>query len=253
MKKKAMIMAVASLGSMALIGTGFAGWVISANTTTSAGGLITAYDVVDHRLSVEGGEWTTANAATGNVVFGKGGTVSAKKPWFNFEGVDPEQLEDTFTFTVKSKDAKDNGTIKVTCDKATDFKVEAKTTTTAETGEVWEASAAWTAAVDAGLVTVPDITFAPENGEYKFDGTTGAVTVSMKVTFKWGAHFEIDGVAKNPYEFYNTVSTDGADDTKKVTLPSGVESWADDAIASLDKLSKIQQNRFTHNIHVDRQ
>ena len=56
MKKKAMIMAVASLGSMALIGTGFAGWVISANATTNASGVIAAYDVADHRLSVEDGK-----------------------------------------------------------------------------------------------------------------------------------------------------------------------------------------------------
>ena len=250
MKKKAMIMAVASLGSMALIGTGFAGWVVSANTKTSTDGLITAYDVVDHRLSVEGGKWTKTDAAKGKVVFGKGGTVSAAKPWFNFEKVDAEQLEDTFTFTVKSKDSKDTGTIKVSCDKATDFSVEANTAT--ETSEeAWVVSAAWDDAVSAGLVTVPDITFTPENGEYKFDGTTGAVTVSMKVTFKWGAHFEIDGVAKNPYVFYNTVSTDGADNTGNA--PTGAASWADDAIASLNKLAKIQQNRFTLNIHVDRQ
>ena len=251
MKKKAMIMAVASLGSMALIGTGFAGWVISANTTASADGLITAYDVVDHRLSVEGGKWTTANAAKGNVVFGKGGTVSAEKPWFNFEGVSTEQLEDTFTFTVKTKDTKDTGTIKVACDNAKDFKVEAKKADV--TGDVWEASAAWTDAVNAGLVTAPVITFAPENGEYTFNGTTGAITVSMNVTFKWGEHFEIDGKAKNPYEFYNTVSTDGADNTGEATLAEGVSSWADDAFASLDKLAKIQQNKFTLTIHVDRQ
>lgn len=247
MKKKAMIMAVASLGSMALIGTGFAGWVISANATTSADGLITAYDVVDHRLSVEGGKWTMANAATGKVVFGKGGTVSAEKPWFSFEGVEAEQLEDTFTFTVKSKDSADNGAIAVTCNNSDDFKVESK----AAGAETFELSAAWQEAIHANLVTVPDIVFDPAGGEYTLNGTTG-VQVSMKVTFKWGAHFNIDGVTKNPYEFYNTVSTDGADNTGKATLPSGVSSWADDALASLDKLAKIQQNKFTLTIHVNR-
>lgn len=250
MKKKAMIMAVASLGSMALIGTGFAGWVISANTAKSADGVITAYDVVDHRLSVEGGKWTTANAATGKVVFGKGGTVLAEKPWFNFEGVEAEQLEDTFTFTVKSKDAKDNGTIAVKCNNSDDFKVESKVV--GSEAETFEVSTAWQAAIDAKLVTAPDIVFDPVGGEYTFDGTTGAVTVSMKVTFKWGDHFKIGDVVKNPFEFYNTVSTDGADEKGGVALPKGVDSWADDAIVSLDTLAKIKENRFTLNIHVDR-
>lgn len=249
MKKKAMIMAVASLGSVALIGTGFAGWVISANTATSADGVITAYDVVDHRLSVEGGKWTTANAATGKVVFGKGGTVSTEKPWFNFEGVGEEQLEDTFTFTVKSKDAGDKGTIAVTCNNTDDFKVESKVA--GGKTETFEVSAAWKAAIDAKLVSAPDIVFDPVGGEYTLNGTTG-VQVSMKVTFKWGDHFKIGDEVKNPFEFYNTVSTDGANDTKKATLAAGVSSWADDAIASLDTLAKIKENRFTLNIHVDR-
>lgn len=247
MKKKAMIMAVASLGSMALIGTGFAGWVISANTSASADGLITAYDVVDHRLSVEGGKWTTANAATGKVVFGKGGTFEKEKTWFSFEEVEAEQLEDTFTFTVKSKDANDKGTIVVKCDNSADFKVEPKDAGS----EALKVSTAWQEAIDADLVTVPAIDFDAVGGEYALNGTAG-VQVSMKVTFKWGAHFNIDGVAKNPYEFYNTVSKTGADDTGKATLPSGASSWADDAFASLDKLAKIQQNKFTLTIHVDR-
>ena len=63
MKKKAMIMAVASLGSMALIGTGFAGWVISANTSTDAKGVITAYDVKDQRLTISNEKWTTEKNA----------------------------------------------------------------------------------------------------------------------------------------------------------------------------------------------
>lgn len=248
MKKKAMIMAVASLGSMALIGTGFAGWVISANATTNASGVIAAYDVADHRLSVEGGKWTTANAPIGKVVFGHGGTVESGKPWFSFDSkVGAEQLEDTFTFTVKSKDTEDNGTISVKCNNSDDFKVESKVSD----GETFEVSAAWQAAIDAKLVTAPDIVFNPVSGEYTLNGTTG-VQVSMKVTFKWGDHFKIGDVVKNPYEFYNTVSTTGADKIGETPLPSGVETWADDALASLDKLAKIQENRFTLNIHVDR-
>lgn len=245
-----MIMAVASLGSMALIGTGFAGWVISANTETKAGGLITAYDVADHRLSVEGGQWTTAKAEMGSVIFGQGGTVSEGSHWFSFDStVGKEQLEDTFTFTVKSKDTADKGTIAVKCNSSDDFKVESKVADS-ET-ETFEVSTAWQEAVNAHLVTAPDIVFDPVGGEYTLNGTDG-VQVSMTVTFKWGDHFKIDGVAKNPYEFYNTVSKNGADDTGKATLPSGVKSWADDAFATLDKLAKIKENKFTLNIHVDR-
>ena len=66
MNKKPTILAVAALGSLALIGTGFAGWVIVANATSTASGNITAYQVTDNRLTATG-TW----AEGGSIVFGK--------------------------------------------------------------------------------------------------------------------------------------------------------------------------------------
>ena len=87
MKRKAMIMAVASLGSMALIGTGFAGWVISANATTSAEGVITAYDVKDQRLEIVAGTGfahMVESTENGAIVFGKptASTENKESDWF---------------------------------------------------------------------------------------------------------------------------------------------------------------------------
>lgn len=247
MKKKAMIMAVASLGSMALIGTGFAGWVISANTTATAGGVMTAFDVADHRLSTADGTWKNTGTKTGEIIFGlkEGASLTNPKPWFTFnpsegETKHDEALSDQYTFKVKSKETGDTGAFTVTSDKATaDFAVgDAK-------------KAAWDDAVKKGLVAVSEITFDKE--EYTL--ASGEATVVMTVTFAWGNHFKIKGAstAVNPYTFYNTVSATGGDnDASKGTLLTDAATWADDAKEAMHLLAQITQADFTITAHVDR-
>ena len=72
MNKKPMILAIASLGSMALIGTGFAGWVISTTATASAEGSVTAYTVIDERivLNEASKKWDDDNATATRIIFG---------------------------------------------------------------------------------------------------------------------------------------------------------------------------------------
>lgn len=229
MKKKAMIMAVASLGSMALIGTGFAGWVISANTTATAGGVMTAFDVADHRLSVVDGTWEKTKAKEGAVKFGKDGTTTNLTPWFTFNGQDAAQLIDVYTFTVKSNQDGDKGT----------FTVEQKA---GEEGFKVTGSA-WQRAVNMGLVLAPTVTF--DQTSYTLNGTTG-VAVKMTVEFKWGAHFD----NKNPYAFYNEIDANGSGnvDTEKRPTDKKGESeytWADDAVYCLRKLQEVNDATFT--------
>ncbi len=245
MKKKAMIMAVASLGSMALIGTGFAGWVISANATTSASGVVTAFDVADHRLVVEGGTWDKANGdGNGEIVFGTNNKTGLTNNWFSFssgEGEKAEQLEIVYTFTVKSKDDGDTGTF----------------TVAQQTGEnkfkLTAGADNWTNAKTLGLVAAePEVKFdTPEGGAYKL--AAAGTTVKMTVTFKWGTHFG----DKNPLEFYNNGDTDGSTTMPVNSRPESKKAedpytWADDAVFCIHELFKVNEVGFAIGVDIVR-
>ena len=245
MKKKAMIMAVASLGSMALIGTGFAGWVITADSKAEAGGVITAYDVADQRFTITTVGWKNGgesfSQAKGKIVFGKKADESVTKNWFDFNGTgEAEQLTDTFQFGVASKDEKDTtDSFTVTYDKATGFAATLK-----EGGT----STAWTEAVNLGLVKAPVVNIATPN--QKLSGTT-AVNVEVTVTFAWGNHFG----GKNPYKFYNDKEINGdvpEGERPQGYNPSGSYTWADDALYCMDKINAIDTNNFTITLKVAR-
>lgn len=248
MKKKAMIMAVASLGSMALIGTGFAGWVITADSKAEAGGVITAYDVADQRFTITTVGWKNGGGsfdkAKGKIVFGKN-TSSTLNVWFDFNGIDEaEQLTDTFQFSVASKDENDTtDSFTVSYDEETVF---------AATSEEGETSTAWTEAVNLGLVQAPVVNIT--NPTHTLKGTT-AVNVEVTVTFAWGDHFKIGDVVKNPYEFYNSKGIDTAVSERERPNgynPSGSYTWADDALYCMDKINAINTNNFTITLKVAR-
>lgn len=226
MKKKAMIMAVASLGSMALIGTGFAGWVISADTETKASGVITAYDVQDQRLKIaDGGSWATpvsTSDASGKIIFGKPADAANDK-WFSFVGVEDELLVNTYNFKVLSGDEADTASFTVT--------------PTIEVAA--ENKDAWDRAVTDGIVA--NATFdTPKN--LKLTGTT-AVDVAVKVTFAWGTHFTVDKAVVNPYTFYTA---------HKPEDKFGKTTYGEDAANFMAKFKTIQSVKFTLNIAVAR-
>lgn len=228
MKKKAMIMAVASLGSMALIGTGFAGWVISADTSTKADGLITAYDVQDQRLKIaDGGAWATSvssSDASGKIIFGKPAGAKNDK-WFKFVDVEDEFLVNTYNFKVLSGDKSDDAAFTVT--------------PTIEVAA--ESEAAWKQAVNEGIVA--DATF-DTTSALKLNGTT-AVDVAVKVKFAWGTHFTVGETVVNPYTFYTAHEA-----TEKIG--DSQNTYGDDAANFMAKFKTIQSVRFTLNIAVAR-
>lgn len=246
MKKKAMIMAVASLGSMALIGTGFAGWVITADSKAEAGGVITAYDVADQRFTITTVGWKNGggsfNQAKGKIVFGKKADESVTKKWFDFNGTgDPEQLTDTFQFSVASKDEKG------TTDSFT-VSYDGKTGFAATVKDGGEASTAWTNAVDLGLIKAPVVNIPTTT--HVLNGTT-AVTVEVTVTFAWGDHFG----GENPYKFYNGKDINDAvpgGERPKDYNPSGSYTWADDALYCMRAIDAIDTNNFTITLKVAR-
>ena len=235
MKRKAMIMAVASLGSMALIGTGFAGWVISANATTSAEGVITAYDVKDQRLEIVAGTGfahKVESTENGAIVFGKptASTENKESDWFRFDDdVKGEVLSNTFNFKVKAKDDKD-----------TNKNVAFTVTSEIKLAEGFETK--WSTAKTAGIVGE----FSSKNKEvsYTLNGTT-AVDVNIDLTFAWGSHFTEGSAVVNPYTFYNGHKYSD-------TMPESTKTYGDDAAEIMPKFEEIKNVGFTLTITVAR-
>ena len=229
MKKKAMIMAVASLGSMALIGTGFAGWVISANTTADASGVMVAYDVKDQRLNAAKGKWkngVTDSPATGDkgkIIFGKPATMDVDDLWLTCDdkdGMEVQRLSDTYVFVVSTVDKENTGKFTVATDAVKGAFVVTDTT------------GAWAAATttENNLVKAnPTIAF--DRTEYAL--VNGEATVEMTITFEWGTAFGNE----NPYLHYN-----------KTTNPS--KDLTDTALANLEKVKALKDIAFTVNLSI---
>lgn len=224
MKKKAMIMAVASLGSMALIGTGFAGWVISANTTANASGVMVAYDVKDQRLNAAKGKWMNgaaeAAADQGSIIFGKPAETAVTGAWLTCEkDVDVQRLSDTYVFEVSTADAKNAGKFTVAKAEKDPFVVT-------------DVADAWKNATEANLVNAnPVISFDSADGTYTL--AEGKATVKMTITFAWGTTFGSD----NPYIHYNQTKNP---DSKLTT----------EAVTNLEKVKALKEIAFTVNLSI---
>lgn len=241
MNKKPTILAVAALGSLALIGTGFAGWVIVANATSTASGNITAYTVADRRLNVTEAKWGSEKSDRGSIIFGKPAhpNPSVTSAWFFGEDVETEKLEDSFVVNVKSGDANDQ----------TDATVSAKIAPTDPDDAAWKK-----AAIENNYVAAPTITFngtsdvdlsGDATGSLKLKGTT-EVAATFTVKFSWGEYFKVGNEIKNPYDFFNEKEAG-----KTVSEPGSV-TWGEEAktvmsaIADLDQLEFTVTVTFTH-------
>lgn len=230
MKKKAMIMAVASLGSMALIGTGFAGWVITANTEVKANGTITAYDVKDQRLVATEGTWSRPvgdGDTSGAIIFGAATAEDQNKvsnAWFTMDGMKEEVLENTYSFTVKSgKD--DTRTLSI----VPTLTVYSTYVKEGDSGNV--ESAEYTAAIAENAFIAPQEFVVTGNGA-QLTGET-AIDCSVKIAFKWGTKF--GGV--NPYVYYNGEGKNPANDGKT-------------AIDDLAKINLLNNQKFVLRVAI---
>lgn len=171
MKRKTLTLTLVLLSCLALIGVGFASWIISANTTEEVEGNISVDTVTDNRLTV-----TTAWLNEKNsVVFGwKEGTYTNN--WLkNTDTNYAENLSVTLVVTVK--DAKGN---------AKDAAATNGVTATIQGDEKY------TTAKNANLVGE-----LPEAVVEKVEGQTGVYHVTF--TFTWGSTFN----GQNPLEYYN--------------------------------------------------
>lgn len=214
MKRKTLTLTLSILACLALIGVGFASWIISADTSTKAEGSFIV-DTVADKTYVVSGEWLENESS---IIFGAPDTMNAENPWLtnNSEGK-TENLTVTYQLTVTYGD----GT------KATGIANKITALVTAPE------NANYTAAVNGKLIIAPTnatVVEAPEgNGKY-----------NITVTYQWGEHFG----NVNPYTYYNAKTA-----TDKL---SGTETtYMQDAKTSLETLSKIEASVvFTLNINV---
>lgn len=246
MNKKPTILAVAALGSLALIGTGFAGWVIVANATSTASGNITAYEVTDNRLTATG-KWAgdSATADSGSIVFGKpSGASETASTWFKSKDVGEEKLSDTYTLSIESKNKNDNAKVKVS---ATLAITENKSDPTTQTP--------YADAVSNNWITAPTLTYS-RTDLFKKDSSGGApnsveltlvagkVSAEFTFGFAWGSHFGGEN-PQNPFTYYN-------DHKYGEIISSPDKTYGDDAAEVMGALGKINETKFSITFTIER-
>lgn len=216
MKRKTLTLTLSILACLALIGVGFASWIISAEVSaTPAEGSFIVDTVTDRSYNVEGA-WLSNQS---NITFGAPTTMNnVENAWLTNNSEDKkENLTVTYQLTVKYGDNTP----------ATGIKDKIITTVSAP------ADTNYTAAVDGGLIIAPTnatVVEAPEgNGKY-----------NITVTYQWGEHFG----KVNPYTYYNLKNA-----TDK--LNGSETTYMQDAKTSLETLSKIEASvKFTLSITV---
>lgn len=214
MKRKTLTLTLSILACLALIGVGFASWIISAEAKKEATGNIIV-DTVADKTYVVSGEWLENKSS---IIFGAPATMNASDPWLtNDSKGKTENLTVTYRLTVKYGDNKPATGIK---DKITALVVA-------------PASSKYTAAVNGKLIIAPTNATVVEDGE-------GSGIYNITVTYQWGEHFG----KVNPYTYYN-----GKEATGK--LNGSETTYMQDAKTSLETLSEIEESvQFTLNITV---
>lgn len=220
MKRKTLTLTLSILACLALIGVGFASWVISADAIKEAEGNIIV-DTVADKTYVVSGSWLDGKSS---ITFGAPATMNADDPWLtNDSKGKTENLTVTYQLKVTYGDTTPATGIK---DKITALVAAPE-------------SAKYTAAVEGGLIIAPT--------SAKVEETTTPGVYNITVTYKWGKHFADSADATegvNPYTYYNE---------KKATdkLNGSETTYMQDAKTSLDTLSKIEATvKFTLNITV---
>lgn len=215
MKRKTLTLTLSILACLALIGVGFASWIISANTSTTAQGSFIVDTVNDKTYKVEG-VWLGNQS---KITFGAPTTMNnTEKTWLTNNSTDKkENLTVTYQLTVTYGDTTP----------ATGIANKITAVVTAPENENY------TAAVNGKLIIAPTNATVEETGE-------GTGVYNITVTYQWGEHFG----KVNPYTHYNgKTATD--------TLTDSTTTYMQDAKTSLDTLSKIEETvKFTLNITV---
>lgn len=215
MKRKTLTLTLSILACLALIGVGFASWIISADTSATAQGSFIVDTVTDKSYKVEG-VWLGNQS---KITFGAPTTMNnTEKTWLTNDSTDKkENLTVKYQLTVTYGDTTP----------ATGIANKITAVVTAPENENY------TAAVNGKLIIAPTNATVEETGE-------GTGVYNITVTYQWGEHFG----KVNPYTYYN-------EKTATDTLTDSTTTYMQDAKTSLDTLSKIEETvKFTLNITV---
>lgn len=168
MKRKTLTLTLSILACLALIGVGFASWIISAGKSATATGNIVVDDVSDKRISLTY-EWVDGKSS---IIYGwDENYVTKEKDWLKNDTVDKKADLD-LTLKVTVKDGNNNL-----------YDPESISATIT-------ADAAYTTAKGKGVVgELPTLTAVKES----------AGVYNIVIKFTWGEHFG----GNNPLAFYN--------------------------------------------------
>lgn len=224
MKRKTLTLTLSILACLALIGVGFASWIISANTSTNAKGNIIVDTVTDKSYVISAASWKDGNS---KISFGAPKEMNVTGAWLTNDSTDKtENLTVTYQLTVTYAD------------------------NTPATGLVDSKKIAATfgapndpnykKAISDELIIAPESTIITE---------TSAGVYEITVTYKWGKHFANSAGATegvNPYTYYNG---NGRQATDKIGETS--TTYMQDAKTSLKTLEDIGANvEFTLTINI---
>lgn len=176
MKRKTLTLTLSILACLALIGVGFASWIISADATKKAEGSFIVDTVTDNRLVATGrwitinGEEVTSDDNSAKVSFGAPATMDNTKAWLTNDGKGTvAKLTVVYELTVKTKGGE----------------FVSNLADNAITGTVSCANETY----DPKYVALPTLTVTNKgNGIYY-----------LQLDFNWGTDFG----GKNPYDYYN--------------------------------------------------
>lgn len=224
MKRKTLTLTLSILACLALIGVGFASWIISANTSTNAKGNIIVDTVTDKSYVISAASWKDGNS---KISFGAPKEMNVTGAWLTNNSTDKtENLTVTYQLTVTYADTTpatglvDSNKIVATFGAPNDPK--------------------YNKAISDGLIIAPESTIITE---------TSAGVYEITVTYKWGKHFANSADATegvNPYTYYNGNGRQANDIIGETST-----TYMQDAKTSLKTLEDIGANvEFTLTIEI---
>lgn len=224
MKRKTLTLTLSILACLALIGVGFASWIISANTSTNAEGNIIVDTVRDKSYVISAASWKDGNS---KISFGAPKEMKVTGAWLTNDSTDKtENLTVTYQLTVTYADTTpatglvDSNKIVATFGAPNDPK--------------------YNKAISDELIIAPESTIITE---------TSAGVYEITVTYKWGKHFANSADATegvNPYTYYNGNGRQANDIIGETST-----TYMQDAKTSLKTLEDIGANvEFTLTIEI---
>lgn len=221
MKSKLTISIASILSVLALVGVGFAAWVIiNPNVNKEVGSTITAETVTDKSYTLE-----AAFAADEKIVFGAPETMNNSNAWFTADDKTAKEdltakltltlnykdwsvIPDEFSVTMKTKNSEGADTVFNSLRDGTD-----PTLTGTLANQNFIANPKITYGSTTAVVTmngdpVKDAVKIAKTAFKGYDATNTTtekkVTLDITITFGWGTYFTVENTGVvNPYIFYN--------------------------------------------------